>query len=407
MLRLLIGLFLTLATILTLSACVPASKTSLSSTSNLSPDGKTPESTLAPDTQFSRMFDLVPYSFLKEHDIWFGDPGKARQIHGFGNINSLEAYDRLSEDERKQMAADLRGIIQIGWKYPDLISLTGYDSLMVNSLILVGTPPPWKFAISEGDFDTALVEQKLSEQGYEKKTHGSYTYYSQFDDFQMVPANPINNIVMADLNRIAVVDNKVITAPATSILTAILDTMAKNSESVMDNAACRSLTASLGEVISGGIITPERIIDPAPGHSANLPLFEFDVPADWGLLHQYEMVGMGYKDDGQERFWVISLYYANGNHASADADTLAKRMASYQFNTQYKDRTGAALKVSTLSDRFDVSTPLVRAYGKGATLTVECRFRPEIADSAWLQPTYMLRDLLFLSPDPAPYIKKK
>ena len=223
----------------------------------------------------------------------------------------------------------------------------------------------------------------------------------------MVFTDPISDILMGDLNRIAVVDKRVITAPATSILTAILDTMAKNDESVMDNVACRSLATSLEEVISGGFIAPERIIDPAPGHSIGLPAFDFVIPADWGLLHKYEMVGMGYKDDGQERYWVISLYYADGNQASADSNTLAKRMNSYEFNTQYKDRTGTSLKVSTLSERYDVGVPLVRTYAKGATLTVECRYKPDTASSAWLQPTYMLRDLLFLAPDPVPYIKKK
>ena len=138
MLRLLTGLFLVLTLMLTFAACGSKGQTSLSSTSNTSADKNTPESTPAPDTQFSRMFDLIPYAFLKEHDIWFGDPGKAKQIYGFSNVNSLEAYNRLSEDERKQLAVDLRGVIQTGWKYPDLVSLTGYDSMTVNSLILVG-----------------------------------------------------------------------------------------------------------------------------------------------------------------------------------------------------------------------------------------------------------------------------
>jgi hypothetical protein len=407
MLRLLAGLLLVLVSLLALTACLSRSQTGVPPTGNKSPEENTPELSPLPDTQFSRMFDLVPYFFLKEHDIWFGDPGKAKEIYGFGNIESEEAYSKLSDDERRQMAADLRGVIQPGWRWPDLAALTGYDYMRVESLILAGPPPPWKISISRGDFDDVSIGQKLTEEGYEKKTYGAYTYYSQFDDFQILPTSPISSLVMADFNRIAVLHDSFITAPATGILTAIVDTMANESDSVTDNAACRALAESLGEVLSGGFIAPERVIDPAPGHSENLPLFDFAIPDDWGLLHQYEMVGAGYKDDGRERFWVISLYYANGNNAQEDAERLAKRMSSYEFNTQYRDRSSASFKVTPLAERFDVGAPLVRTFANGATVTVECHYKEETANSAWLQPTYMLRDLLFLAPDPKPYVEEK
>jgi hypothetical protein len=389
-------------TMLTLAACTSPGQVNQTAAPSV---GNTvvPMSQAPPDTRFSRMFSLTPYAFLNEHDLWFGDPGKAKQLYGFGDINSLEAYNKLSGDERKRMAADLMGVIQLGWRWWELAPLVGYDNMMINSLIVVDIPPPWKFSISEGNFDAALIGQKLIEQGYEKKNYGNNTYYSQFDDFQLVPDSPI--AAMADLNRIAVFDNTVVTAPATGILTAILDTIAGINQSVIDNAACRSLAASLGDVLSGGFITPERVIDPAPGHSVNLPQFDFVIPQDWGLLHQYEMVGIGYKNDGSRRSWVFSLYYADSNSASADAGTLVKRLASYHFNTQYKDRAGTTLKEMPLTGRFDVGEPAVMNYANGATLTVECRYKPETGNNAWLQPTLMIRDLLFLAPDPSSYIK--
>jgi len=390
------------------AACSSAEQTNEISPLSVAPEeSDTGITSPPPESQFIRMFELVPYSFLSEHDIWFGNPGQARQIYGYSSIDSLEKFNNLSQDQRRQMAADLRGIIQSGWRWPDLLPLTGYDEMKVDSLILSGSPPPWRFSISEGDIDTSVIEQKLMELGYEKKTYGSNSYFSHFDDFQLELSDPVSSLEMADLNRVALLENKMIAAPATGILTAILDTLAYHSDTVIDNAACRALAVSLGDVVSGGYIAPERIIDPAPGHSHNLPLFDFLIPEDWGLLHRYEMVGTGYKDDGRERSWVLSLYYTNGTDASADAAKLAKRMASYEFHTQYKDSKSSAREIEILSDLFDVGSPMVRSFGNAATLTVECRYKPETPGSAWLGPTYTLRDLLFLAPDPAPYVKRE
>jgi hypothetical protein len=62
--------------------------------------------------------------------------------------------------------------------------------------------------------------------------------------------------------------------------------------------------------------------------------------------------------------------------------------------------------VAALTDRFEVGKPLVQTYSAGATLTIECKFRPETSISAWLMPTNLWRDLLFLAPDPSPFVKK-
>jgi hypothetical protein len=90
-LRPLIVLFLVLALMITFTACESTGETSLSPNSSSTPGGNTSDTFPTQDTQFSRMFDLVPYSFLKEHDIWFGEPGKAKQIYGFSDVNGLEA----------------------------------------------------------------------------------------------------------------------------------------------------------------------------------------------------------------------------------------------------------------------------------------------------------------------------
>jgi hypothetical protein len=359
------------------------------------------------NTEFARMLGLVPYSFLQDHDIWFGDPGKAKQIHGFDNITSLEALNTLSADERKQVVNSLAGIAQVYMiiNFVRIAPLTGFDGFQVNRTVLSDVPPPWNFRISGGNFDQDLIDTKLIEQGYEKQKYGSYSYYSFADDFSPdIMGSKIAQNVMADLNRIALFDNTLVTAPATEILTGIFDTLDGKENAVIDDPASQALADSLGEVLSAAIISPDRIVELSPEHSVGWPPFDFDLPANWGRLHQYQLTGMGYKDDGQERYWVISLFYANAEDATADANTLANRMETYIFNTQYKDNPNLA--ATPLTDMYEVGKPSVKSYPAGATLTVECRFKPDTPSGFWLNQTQWFRDFLFLAPDPTPYLKK-
>lgn len=57
-----------------------------------------------------------------------------------------------------------------------------------------------------------------------------------------------------------------------------------------------------------------------------------------------------------------------------------------------------------LTDSFVVGKPQVQTNPGGATLTVFSRFKPEINGYAWLEPTFMQRDLLFLTLDPSLFI---
>ena len=330
------------------------------------------------NTEFGRMLGFVPYSFLEEHDIWFNNPGKAKQLHGFEDITSWEAVVNIPGEERQSWADAIRELnisSVTGLKSTsEWIQVFGFDSMMASRSVFVEMPPPGVFSIMEGDFDEDLIIGKLQELGYEETKHGSYTYHKIFGDYNLNLDSKVTRIAMASMNRVAVLDDTIITAPATDIITGILDAMAGDVNAVIDNAACRALADSMGEVLAAGIITPDRVLDRFPG-STNMPPFNFSIPEDWGLLHQYDMVGMGYKDDGEERFWVISLYYSDTEAASADAGELVKRMEGYAFSRSMGEFGGIEQKIARpLTDWVEVSEPAVRQYPSGSTLTVECRY---------------------------------
>jgi len=361
------------------------------------------------NTEFGRMLGFVPYSFLEEHDIWFNNPGKAKQLHGFEDITSWEAVVNIPDEERQSWADAIRELnisSVTGLKSTsEWIQVFGFDSMMASRSVFVEMPPPGVFSIMEGDFDEDLIIGKLQELGYEETKHGSYTYHKIFGDYNLNLDSKVTRIAMASMNRVAVLDDTIITAPATDIITGILDAMAGDVNAVIDNAACRALADSMGEVLAAGIITPDRVLDRFPG-STNMPPFNFSIPEDWGLLHQYDMVGMGYKDDGEERFWVISLYYSDTEAASADAGELVKRMEGYAFSRSMGEFGGIEQKIARpLTDWVEVGEPAVRQYPSGSTLTVECRYH-ETGAGSWLFIVTLTRDLLFLVPDPSLFVEE-
>ncbi len=404
---------------LTLAACASPGQVSISpgSTVNtgqvsMQPVSNTPGLTTPapPDTQFGHMLGLVPYSFLAKHDVWFGDQKAATDVYRIQDINSQEALMQLTPDQRKQVATALQGIAGVftsnNWQ--KLAPITGYDVWSVDRSIFVDTPPPWAFYVSEGTFNKDVIIGKLTDLGYQKVDYGSYSYYSINDDFSFGNlSSTIAQQVLAAMNRMAILDGTAIIAPATDIMTGIMDTLAGKTVAVIDDPVGRALARSLGDILSGVIMNPERTLNMNPPQT--MPPFNFTVPSDWGLLHRYEMTGIGFKNDGKDRYWVISLYYNDAKDATADADILVGRMQSYILNTQFEQTPGQSFKPVPLTDKFDVREPLVQTYpgenNPAATLTIECRYKPDTSAGYWLIPITSFRDLLFLAPDPTPYIK--
>jgi hypothetical protein len=365
-----------------------------------------------PKTQFSQMLDLVPYSFLEKHDVWFGDQKAAMELAGIRDVNSQEALVQRSSDQRKRIGTALQGIAGMfssnNWQ--KIAPITGYDIWSIECSIFVNTPPPWAFYVSEGKFDKDVIIGKLTDLGYQKIDYGSYSYYKINDDFSRgQPSNPVSEQVSAAMNRVAIIDNTIVIAPATDIMTGILDTLTGTAMPVTGDPACKALLSSLGEVLSGVLMNPERTLN--LNHPQKMPPFKFTIPPDWGILHQYDMTGIGFKNDGKERYWVISLYYKDAQDTAADADILASRMKNYIFNTHLNQSPGQTLKPVPLTDKFEVGQPVVQLQSgevtPAATLTIECRYKSETAGGYWQIPIIETRDLLFLAPDPSAYITEK
>jgi hypothetical protein len=364
------------------------------------------------NTEFGRMLGFVPYSFLEEHDLWFGNPGELKALYGLDDIHSIREFMDLPEETRKQVGGFLSetGISGLPiTRYPEIYDLVGFDIMSVDRALYGNVIPPRGFYILEGYFDEALIGQKLTGLGYTRIDYGSYSYYGIGDDFQINMKNPLGRLVLAAMNRMAVFDGTVIFSPVTADVTGVFDAMSGDTPSVMDNAVCRALADSLGDVLMATLTTPERIIYSDLTAEEDRPvMFDFTIPADWGTLQGYEMAALGYRMEGEKRFFDIALYYKDKSNARADGQEIVKRMQTYKMGT-YMGGMKKPDDSFMFTESWQPGEPVVTACGDGFVLKITCY--PTSGVPRWISMLIgssgiPFRDVLFLAPDPSEYIGK-
>ena len=363
-----------------------------------------PEEETPVDTEFGRMLGFVPYSFLEEHDIWFDNWAQAKQLYGLEDIKSIEAVKNLPEDRLENFTALSPKVTGNRWRNLDLDlePVVGFDIMMVDRMVFTDIIPPRSFSLSEGDFDEELIVGKLTGLGYTEMEYGSHAYYTTGEDYNLNMENELFRIVSNSMNCLAVSDNTIMAAPAGKYVTGMFDARAGNVPSIIDNAACRALADSLGDVLTAVMMTPERIII-TDLRARGIPKFDFNVPDDWGLLHQFDMAAIGYQNDGEKGFMVIALYYKDESFAKADGATILKRMDTYTLGGIWPAQT----EKRPFTEKYIPSEPVIKRYPGGVVLTIACQFIPEEHQYVSMDMGAAgmgLRDLLFLAPDPSQYI---
>jgi hypothetical protein len=360
--------------------------------------GKPEGSEIPVNTEFGRMLGYIPYSFLEENDIYFDNWMKAKQLHGYEDIKSIEAIKAILEDQRENVNAFLTEVTGNRWRSLELEPVIGFDIMTVDRMVFTGVIPPRSFTLAEGDFDEELIISKLSGLGYTETAHGTHSYYKSGEDYEMDPTSELGKIVLNSMNDIAVFDNTIMAAPAGKFVTGMFDTRDGQVPSVIDNAACRALADSLGDIITGVITVPERIIQ-TDLKMQGMPKFDFTVPEDWGILHQYEMAALGHHAEGEERYLVIALYYKDEAAAKADSKLIVKRMESYNLGTWQSN-----MEKTPFTKKYIPGEPVVKRYGDGFVLTIACRKSlGKVVDITGMG-TGGFRDMLFLAPDPSSYV---
>lgn len=366
-----------------------------------------------PDTELAEMLGYIPYSFLEQHDILYGNLGQAKEIYGVEDVDSMEAFNQLSTEARDKFIAawnEMAGTVptwnnQSGDGQGGIIELTGIDVFAFDRTITINNMPPRISYIAQGDFDEELIAGKLTEQGYTKTDYGSYAYFAKGDDYRIEFTNPISKIVLAAMNRVAVLDNMLVISPAAADVTGIFDTMGRETSSITNNEICKALAKSLGNPLAAAFSTPDRLVSSVPD-AEQRKVFNFTIPADWGTLQGYEMAALGYRAEGDERFFDIALYYNDKQAAEADGEEIIKRIKTYTIGGLLQG--SISLDKAAFTDWWQPEDPVITATAGGAILKISCR---SVSENARFILMFMggsampMRDLLFLAVDPEQYVK--
>ena len=120
--------------------------------------------------------------------------------------------------------------------------------------------------IFEGISDTEGMLKGLAEQGFEETTYSETPYWRIHEDFRYdIRRHPIRRL-QSSWNRVAIMDNRILTAPATSIIENLIDIQKDESASLLDSPPHLALSRVVGRGMIGGIfITPDWIAEYAVG----------------------------------------------------------------------------------------------------------------------------------------------
>ena len=207
------------------------------------------------------------------------------------------------------------------------------------------------FMVSEGISNVDGLLRGLAEQGFEETEYNGTPYWRIYEDYGYDIKNHPLRVLFSSWNRVALMDNRLITAPATSIIENLIDLQKGEAGSLLDSPPHLALSRAVGDGLIGGVfLTPDWIAEYAIGSfrysnrqrcsPTTVGVCEWfsdalDMhltgPDAWGKLSPYNVALLGYGvHDGAEET-VIALHYSDPDSARRDAGELEKRWNSFNL----------------------------------------------------------------------------
>ena len=343
---------------------------------------------------------LIPAS-LKDKGVWYGDLGRALEMAG---VEAPRSRDDLADRDVRDAYFEARDGIIIAPNFlgsfigqPEWEEVFGFNGMEVTQAIgfggsVLGHAFPSSEAYLEGDFDDNAIRQKLRDLGYEEIETSGRTYFSLNDDNSWGSLSSPGGIATGSMNRVYVSSTALVVAPATAYVTDVLATWANESPSLADDAAVSGIARALGDPLSAAFFTREGIMSPESGLPPGLS--QFEKPANWDTLHEWSDMGAGYGRGEEGEWWVISIFYAEPDAASADADELLQRMQGYESAfPEFVER--GVLVQQPIDHSCSQLTADTQPHAGGSVLSIHCAMKEDGATALQLAD---LREVGFLVP---------
>ena len=392
--------------------------TSTSTASNIDrqnvPPGWTPMGAVAGVDRSARLLEVLgklPLSF-KEEGVWFADYFQARESAGAPQPVSLAEFLALSENERVAYQAANRGLVPgpgllaaIRGDIREWDKSLGFSNFSVAVAVSTGeisqNIPPIEAAYMTLEYDQAKLRQGLLDMGYVEGSANGVTFYDAPRlTLEMTRSNPLAFIAINSMKRVVLGEGTLATGGVQMI--DLVPDMQRASQgdipSLNDDPAFHALALSLAGPLSAAFLTRSTVLEP---EAVSPP--RYDKPDEWGDLHQWEAMAMGYGVSDGVPWLAISLFYADPDAAKADAGELTLRMSDYDSAIPLTHPELREEQLAGMPDRpFDsICGPLNATYsgdGNGSTLTMKCGMKDEFGRSIWWAVLLNMRDLGFLLP---------
>jgi len=353
----------------------------------------TPTINGASATELGRLLGLLPQteSLPGRTGIWFADVARQKRNYGYERLTSIEAVRALpggvvafSNAVGKLPLPTEAGIDRLG--DPQWWATVGYDFWQIARTISGGDPPR-TWARLEGTFDRAGIEATLLGQGYARVPYGDRAYLSRLADGEVRLSDPLGRLVLNRLNRVAIEEGALTSAPFTAAIEAGIDAVALRRPTFAADPDYAALALALGPIVGAVLTTPDGLYRPSgPQVRGATPVATRLATPARARLHPYRLVGLGLRDDGTTHTMLVALVYENAAEAQADAPILRQRAEDYTLL-----RNGQRLR-----ERARLGEPEIVAAGARTVLIQPFAIAAEADLSLYLQ-LYTTRDLLFLA----------
>ncbi|MBX3065538.1 MAG: hypothetical protein KF726_21360 [Anaerolineae bacterium] len=253
--------------------------------------------------------------------IWYGSLGDLASVLkiNVGTLNDVNALDTtvqrtyLLETGAQIYFSGYSGLADAaGWqqKY-------GINSFAISRELTVGTGKD-RYGILQGAFDANAINGALGALGYQSSSAAGATIFVSPDANAPLPAVAVKSdgLLVAQADQIAT-----LLAPATVIGG---DAAYAAVASVLESGSTTPGSLISAVIYDGGYLTNTVFADLAGRISAVRSQIGLDT-----ALPPFTTAGIGYRFDGNQRYWVIALAYSDGGAAGQAAGVLQQRLGLY------------------------------------------------------------------------------
>jgi hypothetical protein len=309
----------------------------------------------APESAFYEFLRFVPDRPAYRQYLTFGDAAAWHASWGVPRIDNLEQFEALDREPRAY------------WLYimfrqttpPEYLSVYlaedprsfyGFDLFNLDRYLLAGRPPDW-ITVAGFSFDVKQIADALAGSGYQaEKLKTGGTLYSIRGDYQYDLSSPTKTGRMGDLNRIGLLDDKMVTSKATEPVTASLaayndqiPSLADDPEYValaqaLDDPALAGTGQLMGAIVEDGL---EISLDDYAVSSLGSGATAQQVEEKLAELRQspqipaYSLVAFVTCHTEGATYLILAVVFPKGTDGQTAADLLADRLRNY-VSASYK-----------------------------------------------------------------------